>query len=80
MSVTTEQEYPELPAPAESALSGFAGLLTLATCGALGWTIYQFWPFTVDDTFITLRYAEHLAAGHGPVYNLEPPRHRPGRW
>jgi hypothetical protein len=36
--------------------------------------LVRFWPFTVDDTFITLRYAANLAAGHGPVYNLEPPR------
>ena len=35
--------------------------------------LFNFWLFTVDDTFITLRYAEHLAAGQGPVYNLEPP-------
>ncbi len=27
------------------------------------------WPFTADDAWITLRYARHLAAGLGPVYN-----------
>ena len=27
-------------------------------------------PFVYDDTFITLRYARHLAEGHGPVWNL----------
>ena len=27
-------------------------------------------PWTLDDAFITFRYAENLAAGHGPVYNL----------
>ena len=72
--MTTDLELPGLPTPVENALVGLAGLLTVAACGALGWTIEQFWPFTVDDTFITLRYAEHLAAGHGPVYNLDPPR------
>ena len=29
-----------------------------------------FFPMRVDDAFILLRYAENLAAGHGPVYNL----------
>jgi hypothetical protein len=32
------------------------------------------WPFTVDDTFITLRYARELAAGHGPVFQIGLPR------
>ncbi|MHC4661580.1 MAG: hypothetical protein ACYS8W_07815 [Planctomycetota bacterium] len=27
------------------------------------------WPFTMDDSFITFRYARNLAAGHGPVFN-----------
>ncbi len=28
------------------------------------------WPFTTDDAYITLRYARHLAAGHGVVWNV----------
>lgn len=27
-------------------------------------------PWTVDDAYITFRYAEHFAAGNGPVYNV----------
>jgi arabinofuranosyltransferase len=27
------------------------------------------WPFTVDDAFITFRYAANLAAGYGPTWN-----------
>jgi hypothetical protein len=27
-------------------------------------------PWTLDDAYITFRYAEHLADGHGPVYNV----------
>ena len=27
------------------------------------------WPWTLDDAFITFRYAENLAAGLGPVFN-----------
>ncbi|WNG34450.1 hypothetical protein F0U61_13025 [Archangium violaceum] len=29
-----------------------------------------FFPMRVDDAFILMRYAENLAAGHGPVFNL----------
>ena len=28
------------------------------------------WPYTIDDTYITLRYAHNLASGHGPVFNI----------
>jgi len=31
--------------------------------------VYCFWPFTVDDTFITLRYSYNFASGYGPTYN-----------
>jgi hypothetical protein len=31
--------------------------------------IRAFWACTVDDTFIFLRYAANLAAGHGPTWN-----------
>lgn len=29
-----------------------------------------FWPYTMDDAFITFRYSDHIAAGHGPIWNL----------
>jgi len=31
------------------------------------------WPFTADDSFITMRYAANLAAGYGPTYNAGHP-------
>src|SRR5688500_3871936 len=31
--------------------------------------VLQLWPFTVDDTFITLRYAARLARGRGLSWN-----------
>jgi arabinofuranosyltransferase len=31
---------------------------------------YLFWPFTVDDAFITFRYAENLALHAHPAFNL----------
>jgi hypothetical protein len=27
------------------------------------------WPWTLDDAYIYMRYAQNLAAGHGPVFN-----------
>ncbi len=46
----------------------FWGLLAL---GLLGFTIlvFKFWPYTMDDSYITFRYARNLAAGHGLVFN-----------
>jgi hypothetical protein len=32
--------------------------------------IWMFRKYTVDDAFISFRYAEHWAGGSGPVYNL----------
>ena len=32
--------------------------------------IVAFFPMRLDDAFILLRYAENLAAGHGPVFNV----------
>jgi arabinofuranosyltransferase len=31
---------------------------------------HGFWVFTLDDAFITLRYAKHLAAALGPAWNV----------
>jgi len=36
--------------------------------------VAQAWPFTVDDTYITLRYARNMAEGIGPTFNMNPPR------
>lgn len=41
------------------------GLAVLAT--AVHNATFQ--PWTLDDAFITFRYADNLVAGHGPVYN-----------
>jgi hypothetical protein len=37
-------------------------------------SVVQAWPFTVDDTFITLRYARNVAEGIGPTFNAAGPR------
>lgn len=32
--------------------------------------LYAIWPFTIDDMYITLRYAKHWATGAGIVWNV----------
>lgn len=34
----------------------------------------SFFAFTVDDSYIALRYGRNLAAGLGPVFDAQPPR------
>jgi len=43
-------------------------LPALAIAAILVAQIVAMWPFTVDDAYITLRYAREWAAGFGPVY------------
>jgi len=35
--------------------------------------VSSFWPFTVDDAFITFRYSSNVAQGYGATYNPGPP-------
>lgn len=39
--------------------------------GLLGFAVLalKFWPYTMDDAYITFRYAQNFAAGHGLVFN-----------
>ena len=54
------------PTPAPARASGRPAFwLALAPLLALAWRF----DFLVDDAFITFRYAQHLAAGLGPVFN-----------
>lgn len=47
----------------------------LAAVGIAAWValVATYWPFTVDDTFISLRYAENVARGIGPTWNAHGP-------
>ena len=51
------------PAPRSALLALLSIALFLALAGL-------FWRFTVDDAYITYRYADNLARGQGPVYNV----------
>ncbi len=47
---------------------------TLVVAVVLGWVLLSvntavLQPWTLDDAYISMRYAEHLAEGLGPVYN-----------
>ncbi|WP_155322033.1 hypothetical protein [Desulfosarcina ovata] len=49
----------------------------LVVIGLLGFSVlaFKFWPFTMDDSYITFRYAKNFAAGNGLVFNTaEQPR------
>ncbi|MBZ0115678.1 MAG: hypothetical protein K8H88_01695, partial [Sandaracinaceae bacterium] len=48
---------------------------TCAALAALGVVIVAAlaWPFTIDDAFVTARYAERLARGQGYTMNDGPP-------
>ncbi|HKA16581.1 MAG TPA: hypothetical protein VKH41_16285, partial [Myxococcota bacterium] len=43
----------------------------LLSSGAVAFAaaLHYVWPFTADDAFITFRYAQNWAAGHGPNFN-----------
>ncbi len=55
-----------MPVPLSRALLFASGALCLIAIVARA---RVYWPFTVDDTFITMRYAKHLAEGLGPSWN-----------
>lgn len=44
-----------------------AGLAVVVA--VFGFRLFQFWGFTADDAYITLRHARNLVEGHGLVYN-----------
>jgi len=58
---------PSLPA----GLAPFRNPLTAAVAGAALLVAHAalFWRYTVDDAFISFRYAENWARGFGPVFN-----------
>ena len=49
-------------------LRAASGALFCATWVAFAYNVNRHW-FLNDDAFITFRYARHLVAGHGPVFN-----------
>jgi hypothetical protein len=56
------------PAPARRAKAVRLAVLGLL-CAGFVWHVLRY-DFVADDTFITLRYAQNLAAGNGPVFNV----------
>lgn len=43
-------------------------LIAAAVCLSAFFTL-RYWPFTLDDSFITFRYAKNMVDGYGPVFN-----------
>lgn len=49
-------------------------LLILVSAGWFSGLVAAYWPYTVDDAYITFRYSSNLATGAGPTFNAgEPP-------
>jgi hypothetical protein len=59
---TAALAWPSLPAAA-------VVVSALVAAGVGIGLLLSFWPFTVDDAFITFRYAQNLAAGSGATFN-----------
>jgi hypothetical protein len=53
----------------QEALAWLGPALLVLSIGLLAEAVYQWWPRTEDDAFITFRYAKNLVDGLGPVYN-----------
>ena len=49
-------------------------MVTLLACAAFGVVCWVLRGFVTDDSWISVRYAENLAAGAGPVWNPGGPR------
>ncbi len=49
--------------------SGRNLIALLALAGFVAWTVLL-WSYSMDDAFISFRYAEHLAHGHGLTFNI----------
>jgi arabinofuranosyltransferase len=54
-------------------LTAFGLSLAVCSAAAFGVLAWQHRVFTVDDAYITLRYAANLAAGHGATWNASDP-------
>jgi arabinofuranosyltransferase len=48
--------------------------IAAVAAAAFGVSVVRAWPFTVDDTYITLRYSRNVAEGLGPTFNADGPR------
>lgn len=57
---------PPLPLAGRLVAAGFAA--ACACVFAMG--VRLWWPLLVDDAFITFRYADNIAGGHGIVWNI----------
>lgn len=54
-------------------LRGYDSIFILLLAYLLVLQIQAIWPFTIDDMYISLRYAKNWAAGHGLLWNVQAP-------
>jgi arabinofuranosyltransferase len=53
--------------------SGAPSLPVLCSLAAFLVQVVLYWPYTMDDSFISFRYAKHIGDGLGPIWNLMDP-------
>jgi arabinofuranosyltransferase len=70
-TIATESVDAQPDSPVEGS-SSRKSVLILSAILALVFLVgaWAAWFFTIDDAFISFRYAKNLAEGHGPVWNL----------
>lgn len=71
MSASDVQPVSSAPDAPKRALleNAVLALGSLALTSVLVLRARRYWPFTLDDAYITLRYSKHLAHGLGPSWN-----------
>lgn len=57
--------------PAAAVRAMYLALAAILIVGVFLTLVQRVWGTTVDDTFITLRYARNLAQGYGPTWNTD---------
>jgi hypothetical protein len=65
----SETSVPPARPPTLRGLPGAGFALLLAALAMIVVWAWLWWPNTIDDAYITYRYAEHVARGLGAVYN-----------
>ena len=71
---TTAADRTTGPTAAPRAAASWSGPLVVTACAVHLWLCWRLRGFVTDDSWISVRYAENLAAGHGFAWNPGGPR------
>ena len=68
MPLSDARPYEDGRRNAAESLRHFTVML-IVLLSVYGFWVWRFWPFTIDDAYISARYARNLVRGYGLVYN-----------